>query len=279
MPSCRVARRSIRQAAGRKTAAQVVGANLDVVFVVASLNADLNLRRLERYLAAAWDSGAEPVVILSKVDLDGEDEIAEALALVERAAAGTDRARGQRGRRPGRRRGPRSDRTGPDRRVRRLVRRREVDPAQPAGRRRGRRDGRDPRGRRAAATRRPVASSTSCPVAASILDTPGMRELALWDDDQLAAAFGDIDELAGECRWRNCRHEADEGCAIRAALADGRLDRRSPFAAGRSSSARRPTTSAASTPSPATRSAGAGRQIGKAVKGHMDAKYGSEGWR
>src|SRR6478736_5614402 len=66
----------IRQAAGRRTQAQVVGANLDIVFVVASLNADLNLRRLERYVAAAWESGAEPVVLLSKADLGGDIDAA-----------------------------------------------------------------------------------------------------------------------------------------------------------------------------------------------------------
>src|SRR4051794_5766652 len=64
----------IRQASGKRTEAQVVGANLDIVFVVASLNADLNMRRLERYVAAAWESGAEPVVLLSKADLAGDVE-------------------------------------------------------------------------------------------------------------------------------------------------------------------------------------------------------------
>jgi ribosome biogenesis GTPase len=78
----------VRQAAGRRTAAQVVGANLDVVFVVASLNADLNVRRLERYLAAAWDSGAEPIVLLTKADLDGDREISDALWDVEQVAGG-----------------------------------------------------------------------------------------------------------------------------------------------------------------------------------------------
>ena len=62
----------IRQAPGRRTEAQVVGANLDVVFVVVSLNADLNLRRLERYVTAAWESGAEPVILLSKADLGSD---------------------------------------------------------------------------------------------------------------------------------------------------------------------------------------------------------------
>ena len=76
----------VRQASGKRTAAQVVGANLDVVFVVASLNADLNLRRLERYVAAAWESGAEPVILLSKADLGGD--VDDVLLAVARVAAG-----------------------------------------------------------------------------------------------------------------------------------------------------------------------------------------------
>ena len=268
----------VRQAAGRKTAAQVVGANLDVVFVVASLNADLNLRRLERYLAAAWDSGAEPVVILSKVDLDGEDEIAEALALVERAAAGTtvlavsavdgrgvDEVR---------------DRIGPGRTVA-FVGSSGVGKSTLLNRLAGgevaataavREE--DARGRHTT-TRRQL---HVLPGGGLILDTPGMRELALWDDDQLAATFGDIDELAGQCRWRNCRHEADEGCAIRAALADGRLDpdrHRSWQKLQREAAHHERRVDALARTAERRR----WKQIGKAVKGHMDAKYGSEGWR
>src|SRR5262249_55957802 len=78
----------VRLAPGRRTVAQVVGANVDVVFVVASLNQDLNIRRLERYLAVAWESGAEPVVVLSKADLESADAVAVDLAPVERVAAG-----------------------------------------------------------------------------------------------------------------------------------------------------------------------------------------------
>ncbi|MDQ3126911.1 MAG: GTPase RsgA, partial [Chloroflexota bacterium] len=76
----------IRQASGKRTQAQVVGANLDTVFVVASLNADLNLRRLERYVAAAWESGAEPIVLLSKADLGGD--VDATILAVEAVAAG-----------------------------------------------------------------------------------------------------------------------------------------------------------------------------------------------
>jgi ribosome biogenesis GTPase / thiamine phosphate phosphatase len=78
----------VRQASGKRTEAQVVGANLDVVFVVASLNADLNVRRLERYLAAAWESGAQPVILLSKADLGGDaDTILSTVAGIAAGAA------------------------------------------------------------------------------------------------------------------------------------------------------------------------------------------------
>jgi ribosome biogenesis GTPase len=267
----------VRQAAGRKTAAQVVGANLDVVFVVASLNADLNLRRLERYLAAAWDSGAEPVVILSKVDLDGEDEIAEALALVERAAArttvlavsavdgrGVEEVRHRIG--PGRTVAfVGSSGVGKSTLLNRLA---GGEVAATAAVREE-----DARGRHTT-TRRQL---HVLPGGGLILDTPGMRELALWDDDQLAAAFGDIDELAGQCRWRNCRHEADEGCAIRAALADGRLDpdrHRSWQKLQREVAHHERRVDALARDAERRR----WKQIGKAVKGHMNAKYGNEGW-
>src|SRR5439155_980020 len=78
----------VRQAPGRRTEAQVVGANLDIVFVVASLNAELNLRRLERYVSIAWESGAEPVVLLTKADLQTDVDVGAALADVTRVAAG-----------------------------------------------------------------------------------------------------------------------------------------------------------------------------------------------
>ena len=86
-PSCPAGRASLRHAPGVRTVAQVVAANVDVVFVVASLNQDLNLRRLERYLALAWESGAEPVVVLSKADLGDDLEATLARGRVESPSA------------------------------------------------------------------------------------------------------------------------------------------------------------------------------------------------
>ncbi len=268
----------VRQAAGRRTEAQVVGANLDVVFVVASLNADLNVRRLERYLAAAWDSGAEPVVLLSKADLDSDDDIAEALAAVEAVATGATviavSAVDGRGVEQVR------ERIGSGRTVA-FVGSSGVGKSTLLNRLAGAeiavtqdiRDD-DARGRHTT-TRRQL---HLLPDGGLILDTPGMRELALWDGDGLDRSFGDIDELAAGCRFNDCSHDGEPGCAVSAARADGRLP------ADRFESWRKLQREAAHHERRVDGLARAEERrkwkaIGKAVGRHMDAKYGTEGWR
>ncbi len=265
----------IRQAAGRKTAAQVVGANLDVVFVVASLNGDLNPRRLERYVAVAWESGAAPVVLLSKADLGAD--IAGALLAVEGIAAGAEilvvssfDGRGVEDVRarigPGRTAAfVGSSGVGKSTLLNRLA------GADVAAVREIRED--DARGRHTT-TRRQL---HVLPSGSLVLDTPGMRELALWDGDGLDRTFGDLDELVARCRFGNCQHHGEPGCAIAEALADGSLDRdrhaswqklqreaahheRRVDALSRNAERRR------------------WKQIHKTVGRHMDAKYGTE-WR
>ncbi|MBA2720848.1 MAG: ribosome small subunit-dependent GTPase A [Chloroflexi bacterium] len=265
----------IRQAPGKKTEAQVVGANLDTVFVVASLNADLNLRRLERYIAAAWESGAEPVVLLSKADLGGD--VDTILLAVEAVAAGAkvvvvssfdgrgvDEVR---------------DRIGAGRTVafvgssgvgkstllntlagedRALVRQIRED---------------DARGRHTT-TRRQL---HLLPEGGLILDTPGMRELALWDADGLDQSFTDIDEIIERCRFTNCSHNGEPGCAIAAALADGSLT------ADRLASWQKLVREAASHLRRVDALARAEERrkwkaIGKSVTKHMNTKYGQGGW-
>jgi ribosome biogenesis GTPase / thiamine phosphate phosphatase len=266
----------VRQAAGRRTEAQVVGANLDVVFVVASLNADLNLRRLERYVAAAWDSGAEPVILLTKADV--ATDLADALTAVDSVASGAAvvvvsavdgrgveevRARIGLGRTVA---FVGSSGVGKSTLLNRLAGT-ELAVTQAI-----RED--DARGRHTT-TRREL---HLLPGGGLVLDTPGMRELALWDGEGLDRTFADIEALEGRCRFGDCRHGGEPGCAIAAALADGSLEadryeswqklqreaahhERRVDALARNAERRR------------------WRQIGKAVTRHMDAKYGAEGWR
>jgi ribosome biogenesis GTPase len=266
----------VRQAAGKRTEAQVVGANLDVVFVVASLNADLNLRRLERYVAAAWESGAEPVVLLSKADLaDDPDAI---LAAVGRVAAGArvlvvssfdgrgvDEVRALIGHgrtvafvgSSGVGKSTLLNRLAGEERA--LVREIRED---------------DARGRHTT-TRRQL---HLLPDGGLVLDTPGMRELALWDADGLGEAFTDVDDLVRRCRFSNCSHNGEPGCAIAAALADGTLAR------GRHESWQKLQRETAHHERRVDALARAEerrkwKQLGKSVTKHMNAKYGAEGWR
>ena len=266
----------VRQAPGNRTEAQVVGANVDIVFIVVSLNLDLNMRRLERYLAVAWESGAEPVVVLSKADL--VDDPTALLAEVERVAVGAtiltvsavngrglDEVQARIG----------SGRTvafvgssgvgkstllnvlaGENRAVVREIR---ED---------------DARGRHTT-TRRQL---HILPNGGLILDTPGMRELALWDSEGVDQSFADVDELVAACRFGNCQHNGEPGCAIAAALASGALD------AGRYDSWQKLEREARHQLRRVDVLARAEERrkwkaISKSVGKHMEAKYGKEGWR
>jgi ribosome biogenesis GTPase / thiamine phosphate phosphatase len=265
----------IRQAAGKRTAAQVVGANLDVVFVVASLNTDLNMRRLERYVAAAWDSGAEPVILLSKADLGGDvDAVLGAVAVVAAGATvvvvssfdgrGVDEVRERIG----------AGRTvafvgssgvGKSTLLNRLAGE-ERAPVQEI------RD--DGRGRHTT-TRREL---HLLPGGGLVLDTPGMRELSLWDADGLEQTFGDLDDLVARCSWGNCSHNGEAGCAIAAALADGSLshERHESWQKLLREAARHARRTDALARAEERRK---WKAIGKSVTKHMNAKYGQDGWR
>jgi ribosome biogenesis GTPase len=217
----------IRWAAGPAGGVQVAAANVDVAFLTASLNADLSLRRLERYLAAAYESGAEPVIVLTKADAC--DDIAAAVAEVGRIAFGVPVL-------------PVSALTGeglepltdylPSGRTAVLLGSSGVGKSTLvnalAGRERMatraiRED--DARGRHTTTHRELIL----LPSGGLILDTPGMRELGLYDAEAgVARVFGDleaeVEALAADCRFADCRHEREPGCAVQAALAEGRLD-------------------------------------------------------
>jgi ribosome biogenesis GTPase / thiamine phosphate phosphatase len=203
------------------TEEQVVAANVDTVFLVTDCGRDFKPRRLERYLTAAWDSGADPVVVLTKADLAadvGETvEEAEAVTLGVPVHAVSSVTREGLGDlepyfAPGRTVGLLgSSGVGKSTLANRLLGE-EVLPTGDV-----RRDG---RGRHTTTHRELVL----LPGGALLLDTPGMRELQLWaDESALEETFGDVAELAGRCRFSDCAHGSEPGCAFRAALADGSL--------------------------------------------------------
>jgi ribosome biogenesis GTPase / thiamine phosphate phosphatase len=209
-----------RKAAG-EAVEQVVAANVDVVFLVSALGPDLNVRRLERYLAAGWDSGAEPVVVLNKSDL--ADDLPGATAAVEAVAFGVPvhvvsaadgtgldgLARHLEGNRTGALLG--SSGVGKSSLVNRLVGSERQDVA-------GLRD--DGRGRHTTTYRELI----PLPGGGLVLDTPGMRELGLWEaGDGVDQTFADVAELAARCRFADCAHGGEPGCAVLAAVEDGRL--------------------------------------------------------
>lgn len=212
----------IRKVAGNRTEGQIVGANIETVFLLTSLNRDFNARRIERYLAMAWESGASPVIVLSKADLCDDTpariaRIAEVAggvpihAVSVRSGVGIDELSAY----------LREGETvallgssgvgkstlinrfiGYDRQLVRDVREE------------------DDRGRHTTRNRELIL----LPGGGLVLDTPGMRELQLWEgSDGVQITFEDIEALAADCYFRDCSHGGEPRCAVRAALDDGRL--------------------------------------------------------
>ncbi|HLM07462.1 MAG TPA: ribosome small subunit-dependent GTPase A [Blastococcus sp.] len=212
----------VRTVAGRTSAAQVVAANLDTVFVVDALSGDARLRRVERYLAVAWSSGARPVVVLTKADLCDDVSAAvdqvrddalgvDVLVVSSVTGAGVDGVRALLG--PGRTGamvGPSG--VGKSSLANALAGRQLAET-------RGIRD--DGRGRHTTTAR----ELHLLPDGGLLIDTPGMRELGLYDDAEgVDTAYADVAVLATDCRFRDCGHRTEPGCAVAAAIDDGRLD-------------------------------------------------------
>ncbi len=212
----------VRKVAGRRMEEQVIAANVDTAFVVMALDGDFNVRRLERYLAQCWESGARSIVILNKAD-DCED-VAARVAEVESIAAGVPifavsartgdgvdaldsfLAPGQTIVLLG------SSGVGKSTLVNHFLQR-DAQAVQAVR-------ASDSRGRHTTTSRELFA----LPGGALLIDTPGLRELQLWEATEgVEQAFSDIEALTAQCRYGNCGHTTEPGCAVQAAIAEGRL--------------------------------------------------------
>jgi ribosome biogenesis GTPase len=211
-----------RRAAGNPTERQVVAANVDVVLLTSGLDGDFNLRRIERYLVTAWDSGATPVIVLNKADL--VEDVAPFIRDVESIAGGVP-VHAVSAKRPDTLLDVRAH-LAPGRTVALLgssgVGKSSIANALIGEQRLRTREVResDSRGRHTTSGRQLIL----LPGGGILIDTPGMRELQLWDTgDSVAGAFADIESLAEGCRFRDCRHATEPDCAVLAAVADGTL--------------------------------------------------------
>jgi ribosome biogenesis GTPase len=266
---------STRRGGLRLSEDQVLAANVDVAFVVAGLDGDFNLRRLERYLAVAWSGGAMPVIVLNKsdvaADLEGLRVAAEAVApgvdVWAVSALTGDGVEALRDAHLGRGRTAvvlGSSGVGKSTLVNALLGSERQRTAAV------RED--DSRGRHTTTHRELV----RLPGGALLIDTPGIRSLGVAGASEgIDPAFADIAELAAECRFGDCRHAAEPGCAVQAALADGRLsgDR---FESHRKLEREAAHVARASDPLARAAERRKWRAIHTSVRVHMQHKYGSD---
>lgn len=212
-----------RQAAGHEVVEQIVAANIDTLFLVSALDGNHHLHRLERYLAAAWAGGAQPVVLLNKADL--ADDAAPVIAEIATVApnvpvfvvSGQTR-RGLKALAPYLQPGTTvallgSSGVGKSTLINRLVgeARQTVQEIRDV----------DGKGRHTTTQRELLIA----PSGVIVIDTPGMREIQPWEAGPVVdQVFHDVTELAARCKFRDCAHGGEPGCAVQAALTDGSLD-------------------------------------------------------
>lgn len=214
----------VRKAAGKRIAEHVLAANVDTALLVSALDGDFNPRRIERYLAQCWESGARPVIVLNKADTCGNTQekaqemekvsIGVALCVISaKTGLGSDELQRHL------RRGETvvllgSSGVGKSTIVNRLLGRaiQEVQEVRES----------DSRGRHTTTARQMFV----LPCGALLMDTPGLRELQLWDAEEgISLTFADIDALAARCRFTDCSHATEPGCAVQAAIKEHALDR------------------------------------------------------
>jgi len=212
-----------RRAAGRREEEQPVAANIDLVFLVCGLDGDFNLRRLERYLTLAVESGASPVIVLHKADVVGDLSlrVEETAAVAGRAPIVVSSARHPGGLdgllaflAPGRTVALLgSSGVGKSTIVNHLVGDQRMLTQEVRAQ--------DSRGKHTTTHRELIALAEG----GALIDTPGMRELQLWAGrESVNRAFEDIVAIAVECRYRDCSHSGERGCAVEEALASGRIE-------------------------------------------------------
>jgi ribosome biogenesis GTPase len=212
-----------KRRSGGQTLEQVIAANMDVIFIVTGLDQDYNIRRIERYLTLVWNSGASPVIVLNKVDLcdnlnEKLEEIREVALGVPVLAISAKKEKDVRLLKPYFRDGKTaaligSSGAGKSTIINTLLgfekqKVKEISESVHKGQH--------------TTTHREL---IRMPEGGILMDNPGMREIQLWGDvEDVDSAFHDIELLADECRFKDCAHEREPGCAVKSAVEAGELD-------------------------------------------------------